>query len=383
VGAGIVITAANTIGGGGYADVLKFINGASESTNTTKTVRLNSVGNLQFIDNAYANLLLDISDTGIIGVGTTTNAANNIPVNNSIRLNGRTYLNDDGNFHLTTTGGSIWLNSNDGGALQVNMQMPNGITGGGMNVKGTITGNGVGGTSFVSGSGANNNIALQISPGTGAANQAIRDTSAVASTMYFDVSTGGSANGTFQWRSSSSFTNQMQLDDRLTVNVGRSYTIGTYGYLYTGGAGTGAGTTATYGVYASNRMQAPEFDATSDERVKDIQGTIPIEKALQFIRGIDGIIYTWKPGFGDEGLKAGFSAQTVHKAGFDHMIGHIENDKISGDVDDDGWTHPDKVQLTMGYNQAIPYHHEAIKYLLDQIESLKSEIAELKSKNKE
>jgi hypothetical protein len=48
-------------------------------------------------------------------------------------------------------------------------------------------------------------------------------------------------------------------------------------------------------------------------------------------------------------------------------------------VDDDGWKHPDKFQLTMGYNQAIPYHHEVIKHLLDRIEQLERTVAELKS----
>jgi hypothetical protein len=118
-------------------------------------------------------------------------------------------------------------------------------------------------------------------------------------------------------------------------------------------------------------------DVTSDERLKDVQGTIPLDKALQFVRAVDGILYTWKPGFGDEGLKSGFSAQGIHKAGFDHMIGHIPNEQVDGQVDDDGWTHPDKFQLTMGYNQVIPYHHEVIKYLLDRIEQLEATVAKL------
>jgi len=162
----------------------------------------------------------------------------------------------------------------------------------------------------------------------------------------------------------------------------KTYTIGSYGYLATSGAGTGAGTTASYGVYADNRMQAAEFDATSDERAKDIQGTIPLDWALKFIRTVDGIHFTWndKAVDDDTGLKAGFSAQRVHKAGFDHMIGVIENEKMKEQVDEDGWVHPEGHQLTMGYNQAIPYHHEVIKHLLDRIEQLEAQVAKLTNK---
>ena len=143
---------------------------------------------------------------------------------------------------------------------------------------------------------------------------------------------------------------------------------------------TSTGTTASFSIYANNRITASEIDATSDERLKDIQGTIPLEQALKFVTGIDGILYTWKDGFGDPGLKSGFGAQSVHKAGFDHMVGHIPNEKVVGDTDDDGWVHPDKIQLSVGYNQAIPYHHEVIKHLLAEIDSLKAQVAELQKR---
>jgi hypothetical protein len=164
----------------------------------------------------------------------------------------------------------------------------------------------------------------------------------------------------------------------LNVLGSKSYTVTSYGYLSTSGAGTGGNSGSVgFGIYCSNRIQSGEVDVTSDERLKDVQGTIPLDKALQFVRAVDGILYTWRPGFGDEGLKSGFSAQGVHKAGFDHMIGHIPNEQVEGHVDDDGWTHPDKFQLTMGYNQAIPYHHEVIKHLLNRIEQLEATVAKL------
>ena len=60
------------------------------------------------------------------------------------------------------------------------------------------------------------------------------------------------------------------------------------------------------------------------------------------------------------------------------MIGHIANENLVGDEDEDGWVHPDKMQLSVGYNQAIPYHHQVIKNLLERIEKLEQELIELK-----
>ena len=53
--------------------------------------------------------------------------------------------------------------------------------------------------------------------------------------------------------------------------------------------------------------------------------------------------------------------------------------KVEGKTNDDGWVHPDKEQLNISYNEAIPYHHEVIKNLLNRIEQLEKTIEELKS----
>ena len=166
----------------------------------------------------------------------------------------------------------------------------------------------------------------------------------------------------------------------LSVYGSKTYSIGSYGYTAQGGTGTGGGTTASYSIYSDNRMHASEFDATSDERLKDIQGTIPLTKALHFVKAVDGILYTWKPGYGDDGLKSGFGAQSVVKAGFDHMVGAVGNERVEGYTDPDGFIHPDKTQLTMNYSEAVPYHHEVIKNLLQRIETLEATIDDLTKK---
>jgi len=404
-GVAILATGKDSVGGTGYFDFFKITNTTSGVTNGSKTMRLNSTGTLEILNSAYNATILSITDTGFVAINTATGVSNGIPTNNGIAMNSNSYIYDDGNYHLTSKTGSIWLNANDGSAVNINTQMPSGITGGGLNVQGAVKSYGAGAaaTAFIS-SGASlvSGVALQLDSGTAgtAANMAVRDTSTVASTMYFDVSTGGSTNGTFKFRSSNSFNELMVLNNTnatinrqmligggsqtayVSINSSNSYNIsGSYGYLSGGGAGSigSGGNTGNVGfsLYCSGRIQSNEIDVPSDERLKNIQGTIPLDKALQFVRAIDGILYTWKPGFGDEGLKSGFSAQGVYKAGFDHMVVPVPNDRVEGSTDADGFTSPDKFQLTLNYMEAIPYHHEVIKHLLDRIEQLEATVADL------
>lgn len=355
------------------------------------------------MNSAYTATIFSVTDNGFIAINQAQNVSNGVPGNNAIAMNSNSYIYDDGNYHLTSKNGSIWINANGGSDVNINTQIPAGTTPGGLNVQGAVTSqaSGTAVTSFISGAGANSGVALQLTPNSsGAANQAIRDTSSVSSTMYFDVNTGGSANGTFTWRSSNSFNTLMSINNSsmtinkqmligggsqgayVTINGTNSYNVaGPYGYLNNGGAGSinSSGSTGVVGfsLYCSGRIQSGEVDVTSDERLKDIQGTIPLDRALLFVRAVDGILYTWKPGFGDEGVKAGFGAQSVHKAGFDHMVAPAPNDRLEGSTDEDGFTSPDKAQLSLNYLEAIPYHHTVIKHLLERIEKLEQLVEKL------
>jgi len=63
-GAGITISAANTVGGTGYADVLKFVNLSGGATNTSKTIRLSSIGELQVVNSTYSITSMSLTDAG-------------------------------------------------------------------------------------------------------------------------------------------------------------------------------------------------------------------------------------------------------------------------------------------------------------------------------
>jgi hypothetical protein len=314
------ITGYNSKGGTGYHDFLRVTNGYTSATNINKYFRLNSTGSLEILRSDYGAIILSLTDTGGLTFGTAT-VSNNDATNNYLIFNGTAantgsglMLYDDGNSHIHARG--------NGGSLWLN---------------------------------ANNGAIIL-------GNQAPVNGGSPASAILMGNST--------------------TIRAYANINGNKSYAISGYGYLSTGGAGTvpGGSGTVPYSLYCSDRIQAAEVDATSDERAKDIQGTIPLEKALLFLQEVDGILYTWNPDaveHDDRGLKAGFGAQSVHKAGFEHMLGIIPNEKMKEQVDEDGWVHPEGYQLTMGYNQAIPYHHTVIKHLLDRIEKLEQLVEKL------
>ena len=63
-GSALQITAANTIGGTGYADVLRITNSSGGATNPNKSIRLNTTGGIEIIDSNYGNNILTLTDSG-------------------------------------------------------------------------------------------------------------------------------------------------------------------------------------------------------------------------------------------------------------------------------------------------------------------------------
>jgi hypothetical protein len=311
----LVISGSGTIGGASYIDFIRVTNTAGGVTNPTKTIRLNTTGGIEFLNNAYSASILTLSDNGnlFVGGGNAATTTLNDAGSNYLSFNlNNSQIYDDGNFHIHSRGTaqSMWINTNDG-AIILGNQSP--------------------------------------------------------------VS-GGSAASSIIMGSASTST-------RAYVNVygSKTYTIGAYGFLATIGAGTGAGTTAPYSLYCNNRVEATEFDATSDERLKDIQGEIQLYDAINLVNNIKPIKYTWKDSE-DKGIKVGYSAQQVEKVGYKHLIGHIPNEDLIATTDSDGFTSPEGFQLTMNYDQVTPYHGVVIKHLLEEIEKLKQEIETLKNK---
>jgi hypothetical protein len=311
----LVISGSGTIGGASYIDFIRVTNTSVGATNPTKTIRVNNTGGIEVLNNTYTAQILNLADNGNLFVG-----GGNIAT---------TSLNDGVSNYL-----SFNLNNSqiyDDGNFHIHSR-------------------GVGQAMWLN---SNNGSII------------IGNQSPVA---------GGGAASSIIMGSGSTTT-------RALVNVygSKTYTIGAYGFLATIGAGTGAGTTAPYSLYCNNRVEATEFDATSDERLKDIQGEIQLDDAINLVNKIKPIKYTWKDSE-DKGIKVGYSAQQVEKAGYKHLIGHIPNEDLTSTTDSDGFTSPEGFQLTMNYDQVTPYHGVVIKHLLEEIQKLKQEIEILKKK---
>ena len=314
----IIVSGSGTNGGSSYVDFIKITNTSAGALTPSKTLRLDNSGSLQLINNAYNQNLFSITDAGNTLIYGGSSATT---ADNDATAGSLRFGNNNSQIY---DDGNFHIHSRGSGqALWINSN------------NGTII---IGNQSPVSGGSAASGITMG---------------SSTTVTAYANIY--GS----------------------------KTYTIGSYGYVAAGGAGGPlGGTTAPYSLYCDNRIQCAELDATSDERLKDIQGEIPLQEAIDLVNNVKPIKFTWKDGE-DKGLKIGFSAQQTHKAGFDHLVGAIKNDKLKQEVDSDGFVSPEAAQLTIAYDQVIPYHTTVIKHLLEKIEKLEETIAVLQLKDKQ
>jgi hypothetical protein len=161
----------------------------------------------------------------------------------------------------------------------------------------------------------------------------------------------------------------------VTINgsVDVSYT---YAYLTPAVAAPYTGTsfgTNPYSLTANSRIQASEFNATSDERLKNIIGKIKLADAIKFIKGVNAIQFTWKDEL-DKGVKTGYSAQQLIKTGFEHLVGGVPKPGLEETVDSDGFISPKDTQLVVNNDQITPYHTLLIQNLLERIEILEKKL---------
>jgi hypothetical protein len=150
----------------------------------------------------------------------------------------------------------------------------------------------------------------------------------------------------------------------------------TFSYAYLANVepptGTSSGTNP-YSLTANQRIQASEFNATSDIRLKNIIGKIELSDAIRLVKHIDPIKFTWKDSV-DTGIKTGYSAQQLVKTGFEHIVGGVPKPGLEEMVDDDGFISPKDIQLVVNTDQIIAYHNVVIQNLLERIEILEKKL---------
>jgi hypothetical protein len=143
----LIIDSNNGHGGTNFAGIATITNTSSGVTNGTKYIRINSNGGLEVVNSAYTSAMFSIADNGLVGIPQAT-VTSNLPTTNAINLNNNGYLYDDGNLHLHSSGGSVWINATDGSLVEINTQLNSGS--GGLNVGGAITGSANTGNSYIS-----------------------------------------------------------------------------------------------------------------------------------------------------------------------------------------------------------------------------------------
>jgi hypothetical protein len=88
---------------------------------------------------------------------------------------------------------------------------------------------------------------------------------------------------------------------KLVVNGAANGSIGYYQYLSNQGVGDNGGGTIPYSIWATNRIAAPEFNAFSDERIKNVQGRSDGAADIQTLLGIEVTDYRYKDVIGKGG----------------------------------------------------------------------------------
>jgi hypothetical protein len=170
---------------------------------------------------------------------------------------------------------------------------------------------------------------------------------------------------------------------RLTVDgVGPTLTGQDFAfYAQSGGAtntGYATGQTVTNSIWASDRISASEFNARSDRRLKTDITPIPADDAFRLIESVPAVHYKWKNA-PNGGVKFGFIAQDLVKAGFPNLVGAYHDTSVEEETDADGLTSAAGIAMTVNYDQIIPILAVTIKGLKAEVDALKARIATLEN----
>jgi hypothetical protein len=122
----IDVSGSNTVGGTGYTDFIRVTNTAAGATNPTKTIRLNNTGGIEFLNSAYNALTFSIRDNGIVAISSPASVTSNSAIDNALNVGSKGQLFDDGNFHIHSSSGAVWINSLDGSAIRLGTQTNSG-----------------------------------------------------------------------------------------------------------------------------------------------------------------------------------------------------------------------------------------------------------------
>lgn len=275
--------------------------------------------------NSYINGTLDMNFNSIINAG-------NLKIQDDTSLtNGNLYLGDTTSGHSSGRGGDIVFAGDDrsqGGAFAVFA----GIRG--------IKEN----SSYLDQKGA---LVFMTNPtsavdGSQGDKTDLTEKARITSEGYFGIGTT---------------TPSFPLDVYTTVDSDQSY-----GYLNPSGAVGTAGGISSYSIRARGRILAPEFNAVSDARLKDVQFFISDEMALDSISRLQPVSFTWKKDPNGQPV-LGFLAQDVEVV-IPNAVSKISTENFTD-------------QRSLDYNQIVTMLVGAIKEIKSKIDTLTQKVVNI------
>lgn len=104
-----------------------------------------------------ATITGNLTMSKFIQIPVAASVTSNVPADGgALVFNSRSYMFDDGNLHINTNNGTIWINSNDATAVQINTQGT--ASSGGLTVGGTITSSNIADSGWITVSSFSNNF---------------------------------------------------------------------------------------------------------------------------------------------------------------------------------------------------------------------------------
>lgn len=168
----------------------------------------------------------------------------------------------------------------------------------------------------------------------------------------------------------------------LEVRGSSSTTFAPYGFLSSGGAGSGGSSgVVPVSIWAQNRIACTEFNAYSDRRLKENIENININDCLEFVQKIDPKIYNWR--VDKNNISIGYIAQDILRLRndkWDTLVSLSEDQELEEIIDDDGFINPKGKRFQVNYSGAIPILHQALKHSLELIDRLDGQIKDLNEK---
>ncbi len=166
----------------------------------------------------------------------------------------------------------------------------------------------------------------------------------------------------------------------LQVYGSSSTTFSPYGFLSSGGAGNGGSSgVVPVSIWAQNRIAATEFNAYSDQRLKENIEDISTDDAIDFVQHLKPKSYTWKSDK-NQTKSIGYIAQDILRLRkWDCLVSLSEDAELEEIIDDDGFINPAGKRFQVSYQAGVPILHKALAASFERLDAQKAEIDELRA----